>query len=90
MISSNQPNSSTAPIIASAFNSKNVRGITSKQLIMVTIKACKKLKLSYNKIKTVWKLCTKNTVVEEPITNPELCFVLKGEVVRNSNLFNTS
>ena len=37
---------------------------------MITIKACKKLKISYNKIKTVWKLYTKNTVIEEAITNP--------------------
>ena len=53
---------------------------------MLKIKACKKLRVSFDKIKASWKLCHKNTIIEDPIVNGELCVIIRGESKRSSNL----
>ena len=55
--------------MAQAFNTKGLKGYHHKQLIMLIIKACKKLKIPFDKMNVIWKICHKNTICDEPITN---------------------
>lgn len=63
MIANSQACPNIMSIMASAFNARRIKNISEKQLTMLKIKSCKKLKTSYDKIKTTWKICNQTTQI---------------------------
>jgi hypothetical protein len=63
MIANSQASPNIMSIMASAFNARRIKNISEKQLTMLKIKSCKKLKTSYDKIKTTWKICSQTAQI---------------------------
>jgi lysyl-tRNA synthetase class II len=83
-VGSNQTQSILS-IACLSYDCRNLQGITEKLLLTAVIKASKKLKVSFNKLKVSWRLITPEVTVEENVCG-DVCLSMNSMVSRQELL----
>jgi hypothetical protein len=79
-IGSNQTQSILS-IACLSYDCRNLQGITEKLILTAMIKASKKLKVSFSKLKVSWRLITPEVTVEENVCG-DVCLSMNSMVSR--------